>query len=442
MATICSLPLHSTAQSWQKADNRAPAPGSSQLLAAYSCSISSKTYSGYDSLQHKPQHQLPPNGSCGLDAASTLGYSSQKNSRQIEPSFDPNKSPPSGMTAKHGQPAPVIKRSYSTPAVHTMADSATTAGEKKRNKLGYHRTSIACSNDALGHCRRRKIRCIVSPEMQNRCINCIRLKKDCSFFPVDQQSGGDSQGKSTGQETGSSTAHSQSSSPILGPGHPAVMPSGSMYGTGPMQDAIGHAASTVGYASVAGEGLGIPTPADQNFVISSESSLAWGSAEPRPVAMPGSMDVGYGWRPYGSVSGSTEHISPFGPGPTTASNWMAATPGTPQLNDWTWDNGMPPTIPARSMSFSGELLGHPPPQLVPVPSNAPPYSTRGRPIIGNAFSSPITPAPGLHHLPSQAGDSSGTWGEQRQQMFHQPQPLQRNASFQSWGMPDVSGPPM
>ncbi len=149
MAAICSLPLHSTAQSWEKADNRAPVPGNSRLLAPYSCSISSKTYSVRDSLQHKPQHQLPPNGSRGLDAASVAGHSVQKKFRQIKPSFDLNKSPSFGMTAKHGQPAPILKRSYSTPAVHTMADSATTAGEKKRNKLGYHRTSIACSKSGF-----------------------------------------------------------------------------------------------------------------------------------------------------------------------------------------------------------------------------------------------------------------------------------------------------
>lgn len=41
----------------------------------------------------------------------------------------------------------------------------------------------------LGHCRRRKIRCIPAFEdASGRCQNCIRLKKDCHFFPVDQQS--------------------------------------------------------------------------------------------------------------------------------------------------------------------------------------------------------------------------------------------------------------
>lgn len=40
----------------------------------------------------------------------------------------------------------------------------------------------------LGHCRRRKIRCIPEQgDAQNRCSNCIRLKKECNFYPVDQQ---------------------------------------------------------------------------------------------------------------------------------------------------------------------------------------------------------------------------------------------------------------
>ena len=38
------------------------------------------------------------------------------------------------------------------------------------------------------HCRRRKIRCLVATDdVQGRCENCIRLRKECQFFPVDQQ---------------------------------------------------------------------------------------------------------------------------------------------------------------------------------------------------------------------------------------------------------------
>ncbi|KAM0800151.1 hypothetical protein BDR22DRAFT_909030 [Usnea florida] len=83
---------------------------------------------------------------------------------------------------KHSAP---LKRSASTPNVRGFSngDAGMTLAEKRRNKLGYHRTSVAC-----GHCRRRKIRCLLAPDdPHNRCANCIRLKKDCNFFPVDQQ---------------------------------------------------------------------------------------------------------------------------------------------------------------------------------------------------------------------------------------------------------------
>lgn len=43
------------------------------------------------------------------------------------------------------------------------------------------------NNVATGHCRRRKIRCIPSNDpSETKCANCIRLKKECQFYPVDQ----------------------------------------------------------------------------------------------------------------------------------------------------------------------------------------------------------------------------------------------------------------
>ncbi|KAL5346987.1 hypothetical protein ACLOAV_008130 [Pseudogymnoascus australis] len=87
-----------------------------------------------------------------------------------------------------------IKRSSSTPNIRdqAVADAALAASaEKRRNKLGYHRTSVAC-----GHCRRRKIRCILAPgDLQGRCANCIRLKKECNFYPVDQPPQPESKGQ-------------------------------------------------------------------------------------------------------------------------------------------------------------------------------------------------------------------------------------------------------
>ncbi|KAK8055256.1 hypothetical protein PG993_000483 [Apiospora rasikravindrae] len=116
-----------------------------------------------------------------------------------------------------------LRRAFSTPNVRKQGANdpenghmALSSSEKRRNKLGYHRTSVAC-----GHCRRRKIRCILQPaDPGGRCMNCIRLKKECSFFPVDQQPPtlpGQKQG--TRPSVGSKIA-STSSSPAMTTGQP------------------------------------------------------------------------------------------------------------------------------------------------------------------------------------------------------------------------------
>ncbi|KXT18880.1 hypothetical protein AC579_3571 [Pseudocercospora musae] len=100
----------------------------------------------------------------------------------------PPPSPSAAATSRKKAKPPKTKprqqpsKSSSTPSLraHIMSDSDL---DKKRNKLGYQRISIACA-----HCRRRKIRCLLSEdESEQRCQNCIRLKKECVFYPVDQQ---------------------------------------------------------------------------------------------------------------------------------------------------------------------------------------------------------------------------------------------------------------
>ncbi|EEH22056.2 hypothetical protein PABG_04267 [Paracoccidioides brasiliensis Pb03] len=97
-----------------------------------------------------------------------------------------------------------------------MDPTVGSAADKKRNKLGYHRSSVACV-----HCRRRKIRCLLaSDDIQGRCENCIRLKKECHFFPVDQQPLMEMKLSHAGSKTGAiSTETSMTSSPpLLGSG--------------------------------------------------------------------------------------------------------------------------------------------------------------------------------------------------------------------------------
>ncbi|TGO22985.1 hypothetical protein BPAE_0148g00150 [Botrytis paeoniae] len=152
--------------------------------------------------------------------------------QNMMPSYDHHMEPIRSHSPLHGQgPSPSTreleasslskatkeskaKRSMSTPNIRTSnnTDAAALAlvNDKRRNKLGYHRTSVAC-----GHCRRRKIRCIPAPaDPQNRCSNCIRLKKECNFYPVDQQP--QPEPKRRGSKAPSGTGGtSQSSSPSI-----------------------------------------------------------------------------------------------------------------------------------------------------------------------------------------------------------------------------------
>lgn len=65
------------------------------------------------------------------------------------------------------------------------------------------------------HCRRRKIRCLsAADDPQNRCSNCIRLKKECNFYPVDQQPTQELRARAGSKvelKTGSNSASSSSS---------------------------------------------------------------------------------------------------------------------------------------------------------------------------------------------------------------------------------------
>jgi Fungal Zn(2)-Cys(6) binuclear cluster domain len=126
----------------------------------------------------------------------------------------------------------IVKRSASTPNVRGQAAvdaaSAQSAADKRRNKLGYHRTGVACGmflikcssawnlsiNESVGNCRRRKIRCLLAPDdAQHRCSNCIRLKKECNFFPVDQQTQPDRRHRATSKAENSLNGISTSTSP-------------------------------------------------------------------------------------------------------------------------------------------------------------------------------------------------------------------------------------
>ncbi|CAK4033816.1 hypothetical protein DOTSEDRAFT_68103, partial [Lecanosticta acicola] len=123
------------------------------------------------------------------------------------------------------KPGRHLLKSLSTPQLRgpIMSDS----DDKKRNKLGYQRISIACA-----HCRRRKIRCLVADDdREGRCQNCIRLKKECVFYPVDQQAVIDARSESSRAGGPSATPSTVSSSPNQG-GSSSFDPQGPQYAGG------------------------------------------------------------------------------------------------------------------------------------------------------------------------------------------------------------------
>ncbi|CAK1354578.1 hypothetical protein CB0940_01583 [Cercospora beticola] len=107
----------------------------------------------------------------------------------------------------------IVTKSISTPHLRDNIMSESEA-DKKRNKLGYQRISIACA-----HCRRRKIRCVVAEDdPEQRCNNCIRLKKECVFYPVDQQAVIDARSDSSSKTNIPSAPSSAVSTSPLQPG--------------------------------------------------------------------------------------------------------------------------------------------------------------------------------------------------------------------------------
>jgi hypothetical protein len=128
------------------------------------------------------------------------GHMQMPNVMEVVPTSD-DEAPGSPSTPGSGRRYVSNGRAMSSPNIGNInADGASmSAADKKRNKLGYHRTAVACGKlvfflasyrpliKNLGHCRRRKIRCIPAlDDTSGRCSNCIRLKKECQFFPVDQ----------------------------------------------------------------------------------------------------------------------------------------------------------------------------------------------------------------------------------------------------------------
>ncbi|GAB0132970.1 hypothetical protein EsDP_00001390 [Epichloe bromicola] len=351
-------------------------------------------------------------------------------------------------------PGAVLKRSFSTPdtaelerdSTEEAQSQHTAAAEKKRNKLGYHRTSIACS-----HCRRRKIRCIASPETPNRCVNCIRLKKECSFYPVDQQMGPESRPKAASRQTGGGdpSASSTSSSPAVGTGSPVDTPIATVNGI------ISTSGSHRGYAEYFSDASvspnGVSTGSQYTFTnpppgwVPTEMN-AVGVAKPEEISMP--------WHAYPTGPSVNGQFSPYTQTSSASVAWTSGTSEAGSHDEMAWGD-FPSSI--RSLSYSGESTdGHPQGPFVSMHQAHqvqpyerrqsglsdvyPPYPTTvaGMPSQSMAAVSG-GPSQVIHGAPFTSGVNP--WQQQQQQQQQQMLAAQvQHATWQYGGVPNGSQP--
>jgi len=384
-------------------------------------------FSSTDSDAHHIMAYQYPMGTSGLESSSNM-IPSYHNLPQEDAHPD---SPAHAMPSSPGSKNPgaltivksaKIKRSMSTPNVRgqSSADAAALAlsAERRKNKLGYHRTAVAC-----GHCRRRKIRCIPAPaDSQNRCSNCIRLKKECNFYPVDQQPAPESRRRGSKAQSGRA---SESSSPSTTSGQLPDMPTTLPYphlSMPPIQDLGGPQMKKPKTESFDPENKIVATSRNFDF---NHGSTSWIPPDTSPNTAKTPSDMPPYWRVNPQDSPMTPAFSPFTTIPPPQ-NWSTSQAEPVHRDELSW------SVPQRSMSYSNLESLQSQNQYSPYPhSQAPPlsdhFSAKPRtmhsgmypPLISTpssilpppeTVSSTASEGPPLH--PHSAGPHYPTWQQQ------------------------------
>ncbi|OKL62272.1 hypothetical protein UA08_02867 [Talaromyces atroroseus] len=304
-------------------------------------------------------------------------------------------------------PIPLSLPNHASPV---MDSSGASGADKKRNKLGYSRTSVACGQSifhpplCVMHCRRRKIRCLVSADdSEGRCENCIRLRKECQFYPVDQQPPTDRKARPGNTPTSSADPSIASSSPPS-----AVLGGAGGAAGGPIDpNDIYHyqitSATTPEMAATAFHPSGFSVAPMGAF-------SATNNAVPHPELVPSqTIDPNASWEhpamgnpaqmmwttPQGQIlaaGGAPPHPQMLGP--------AAAAPYTVQLDGTLW-----PAPPQRAMTIpsQADIYSHPPPQGHPgFASSIPPELKRSMtsPAVSRSQISPLqSPATSQMQVP-------------------------------------------
>ena len=228
-----------------------------------------------------------------------------------------------------------------------------------------------------GHCRRRKIRCVPSQnDVQGRCINCIRLKKECSFYPVDQQPPLDTRQKSTSRSSVGPKIASASSSPAMQAGIPADIhgqqpyPQLTIPGTQNMPPPMkppgsenyppdSKSKSILETEGSYPKGMFAKLPqvpsSTRPYEYGHQGMTNWMSADASPSSSKPS-DLNATWRSYPADSPITPAFSPYTPhAPAPSATWSASVGSEPSSrDDIAWSSY--PAPPSRSLSFGAESM--------------------------------------------------------------------------------------
>ncbi len=280
-----------------------------------------------------------------------------------------------------------------------------------------------------GHCRRRKIRCVPSPnDVQGRCINCIRLKKECSFFPVDQQPPVDTRQKPASRSSVGPKITSTSSSPAMQPGMPSDMHGQQHYPqltmppiqnmAPPMKPAGSESypsdskskSAVLGDAVRCADPLAVPSSASTTraYEYGQHGMTNWMSAESPSSSKPGDMSAS--WRSYPGDSPITPAFSPYTPhAPPPSATWSASVGSeSSSRDDIAWSSY--PAPPPRSLSFGAEsMTGH---QSYPSMSQVGNSSSRGYDRKSSGVSADMYPPaitttiPGIETIPGTTLDQA------------------------------------
>jgi hypothetical protein len=310
--------------------------------------------------------------------------------------------------------------------------------------------------------------------VQGRCVNCIRLKKECSFYPVDQQPPPDARSKAPSRASTGPKIASASSSPAIPTGHPSDLPPHQQYPplamppipnmAPPSMKPTGSEAfspeakseslrKTTLKGHLAKEYCTVPlsaSSAGRQFDFGGQQHMTtWMPADASPASATKPGDLNATWRSYpqeSPLAPSPSTFSPYTPhAPPPSAGWNAPVSAEPAPREEVSWPSYPP--PPRSMSFGAESMSNHSQQSYPTMSNRP-YERKSASISSDMYPPPIaTSVPGVesvqggttmeHNVSLSAGavppPHYGSW---QQPSYSYPKP---GETYGSWGYGENGG---